>query len=155
MGDTTPRLLTQLEIHSRDSEGNLAFAGRGGWYDAYGWQHRDTDWFLITIGSSGNVTVTLDAEVTSNLAEIGPQDCNDADYLQLSVTFGCHTAALDISGAPGSEIWLFVASNSYSPPESHEGNEFNYLLQFQGLAPSPVATQPATWSRAWYRVRST
>jgi hypothetical protein len=130
-----------------NAQGTLVFAGRAGWYrpDMMDFQ-RDTDWFTAVLGASGTLEIMLAAEQRSYLFELGPQDCESVDVLQLVESASCLDASLIVTGEPGSTVWLWVGSTYFSPPGYPPGNEYDYLLTLVGLEPGVVTTERATWS---------
>jgi len=124
------------------------FCGKGGWYLGQGGaQYRDTDWFHITMPAGGVLEITGDAEFATYLFELGPQDCNLVDVVQYVTVGPCQPNSLTITGEPGSLVWFWVGSTTYSGPV----NEYNYLLLLN--LEEPVAAAAATWSsvRALFR----
>ena len=136
-----------------DPEGNLLFAGVSGWYEtASGQTHRDTDWFTAVIDETGIMDVILLAEFESYLFELAPLECASVAIAQQVMSTNCWEASLQVTGEPGSVVWLWVGPTTFSAHDPQD-NEFDYLLTVEGLEPGPVVVERTTWSelRALYR----
>ncbi len=129
-----------------DNSGNLTLCGVGGWYSSPGGaQYRDTDWYILTMGPSGAIDVTLDAEQATYMFELSPQDCASVAVAQQATGGPCLEAYMTITGyAEGQTVWFWNGSTVFAPP-SGAGNEYNYVDSFTGLEPD-VATESANWS---------
>ncbi len=129
-----------------DVGGSLAFCGHAGWYGTSGITIRDTDWFILTMGPTGTIEVTMDAEWETYMFEIGPQNCDDVAVIQQAIAGRCSTADLTITGyAPDAVVWFWAGSTMFQPPAGFD-SEYIYVASFTGLAPGAVATEAATWS---------
>ena len=78
--------------------GNLILCGVSGWYNYQGSQYRDTDWFILTMGPTGNIEITADAEQPTYIFELGPQDCASAGVIQQATVGDCVEGFMTISG---------------------------------------------------------
>jgi hypothetical protein len=153
-GCNSPEFGSPFQELEGDAAGHLLFAGVSGWYHVQLQEARDTDWFLATIGPTGTLDLTLNAERDSYLFELAPQDCNDVAVAQSASAEGCVEATMQVTGAPGELVWLWVGPQTASPPDYPPGEtEFDYLLEIDGLQPGAVAVHSATWSavRSLYR----
>ena len=132
-----------------DEYGNLTFCGKAGWESA----GRDTDWFTITIGSSGSVTWTVEAEQESAFFILGLQDCGAVGVLESTTAIPCEPFVFNISGAPGEVVWLWAGSTAFAVPPGFVGYEYNYIMTFTGLQEGPVATDNSSWGsvKSMYR----
>ncbi len=128
-----------------DDEGHLSFCGTSGWYEsAGGGQYRDTDWFLLTMGNTGTIAIEAYATWAVYLFELGPQDCASVAVVQSADNWP-NSTTMTIGGyAPGQIVWFWVGPTTFTAP-SGWGDEFNYVVEFSGLA-VPVIAQAATWS---------
>ncbi|MCP4293179.1 MAG: hypothetical protein GY780_15250 [bacterium] len=136
-----------------DANGHLDFSGISGWYGVSYYIHRDTDWFIAVIGSSGIIEVTFTPEVDSYLYQLAPLDCDSVAIAQSLMVETCSEGTMVLSGEPGSSVWLWVGPTLYSSPYYHPGNEYDYQLTLDGLYSGTVATENVTWDRlrAYYR----
>jgi len=126
-----------------DDQGELEFYGVSGWYLYEDSSNRDTDWFVVHIGPSGQVELTADGEQPTYVFEL-PRDCNQPAVIQNIIVGACDPGTMTISGSPGSFTWLWFGPTTFSHPGGI--NEYNYTIHFTGLAPQPVATKSATWT---------
>lgn len=146
-GCSSPEFGNPFQLLEGDSNGHLAFTGVAGWYVVGSYtSRRDTDWFRIVVGPTGSVDIELLGETPTYLFELGPQDCANVDVLQLALSEECTPASLQIQGEPGSEVWIWVGSDQFDAPYWYEGDEYDYLLIIDGLAPGTVAVEARTWS---------
>jgi len=105
------------------------FLGRSGWYfGANGTGVRDTDWFLITIPSSGVLEITGDAEYECYMFELGPHDCEDVAVIQNVIVGPCSERTMTITGPAGSNVWFWFGPTTYDAPNGFIGHEFYYIL---------------------------
>ena len=125
-----------------DEYGDLNFCGISGWL---GDESRDTDWFTITIGSSGTVNWSLNAEEETYFFILGPQDCSSVGVLEKYLVTPCSPTVATISGTPGEVVWLWAGPTEYEPPFWFEGHEYDYIMGFEGLQEGVVATDGASW----------
>ncbi len=128
-----------------DVNGEAVLCGVSGWYDFNGSQYRDTDWYLLTKGPSGSIEITADAEIQTDIFELGPQDCAAVGVIQQATAGPCVEASMTVSGyAAGAPVWFWAGPTVFSPPEGGE-YEYTYVVWFSGLEPA-VATETTTWS---------
>jgi hypothetical protein len=144
-------------------EGNLAgelvFHGLSGWYiGPDGGQYREGDYFIAYLGDTGVMEITMDAEYALYMFEIRPTDCASMAVYQNVVVGPCAPATMTVTGDPGQEIWLLPLPTTFEPPYGADGDgdglaEFDYLLEFTGMAPGVVSTEAHSWSevKAMYR----
>ena len=119
------------------------FCGYAGWYlSASGSNHRDTDWFTVTIPASGSLNIVGSGDQWTNLYELGPQDCDSVGVLQ-SVMFGqLSPAGFTVTGVPGTDAWIWVGSTVFEQPPGAPDNEYLYVLHLEGV----VAVKNHSWS---------
>jgi hypothetical protein len=128
-----------------DSEGALVFCGVSGWYEHDFGLIRDTDWFVARFGAEGIIDISIETARDSYLFEMWPQDCSAFAIRQTTNCFRCEPANMTITGAPGSEAWLWVGPVAYvafGDPET-----FSYVLELTGLEPGSTAVEHATWGQ--------
>ncbi len=130
---------------SGDANGNLTLCGVAGWYLSQGSNFRDTDWYILTTGPAGNLGIAADAEYSTYIFELGPQDCDAVGVLQQATVGPCDDGAVTISGyAPGASVWFWVGPTVFVPPSGAD-DEYDYVVWFTGLEPA-VAIEATTWS---------
>jgi hypothetical protein len=125
--------------------GMATLCGVGGWYTS-GWQEfRDTDWFTLEMGTAGAIEVTIDAEESTLIFELSPQDCETVGVAQQAATECGLPATMTITGyEPATTVWFWTGSSFFAQPNWIE-NEYDYVLWFSGLE-TGVATESTTWS---------
>jgi hypothetical protein len=136
-----------------DADGNAFLSGRSGWYTVGGAMHRDTDWFLLTMGQEASLEITACSMEHTVLAEIGPQDCGSAAVLQSITSIIWVEETMVITGyAPGAVVWLRISPQHPEPPLWYD-EPYGYNVWFTGLLEPAVATEVTTWStvKALYR----
>ncbi len=139
---------------SGDQNGNLEFCGRSGWFlGVDGEEARDTDWFLITIGSTGVVEWMLEAEEMTRGMLLGPQDCSQVSSLSYFTANSCTQPVMTLLGSPGDILWLWVGAGSFLPPTGFDGHEYNYICTFTGLDSGTVALEKLPWCEIKSRYR--
>ena len=133
-----------------DEYGNLTFCGISGWVGDWS---RDTDWFTITVGSSGTVSWVVECEQETYFFVLGPQDCSSVGVLESAMVLPCEPYTFTLSGDPGEPIWLWAGPSEFEPPNWFEGYEYNYIMTFTGLQEGPVATDESSWGlvKSMYR----
>ncbi len=128
-----------------DPFGNLTLCGVSGWYLFQGSQYRDTDWFILEKGETGNIEITLDAEIATYMFELSPQDCAAVGVLQQATGGPCAEAFMTIGGyAWHAPVWFWVGPTVFAPPAGGE-NMYDYTVWFTGLEPGIIATEGTTW----------
>jgi len=131
-----------FQLLSGDSQGNLEFCGISGWYWATPQDpYRDTDWFIITIGESGLVEWTLNAEKRSLGYLLGPQECDEVGIVASIEILPCEPQTMSISGEPGSVAWIWVGPTG----GDYYGDDYSYSCSFSGLAAGSVAVEKINW----------
>ncbi len=134
-------------------QGNAILCGESGWYTFQGSQYRDTDWYILAMGTAGSIEITLDAEIATYMFELSPQDCAAVGVLQQATGGPCTEAFMTISGyAHLAPVWFWVGPTVFAPPAGGD-NTYDYVAWITGLAPGDVETEGATWStvKALYR----
>ncbi len=117
-----------------DVDENLSFCGKSGWYSPnYVDTNRDTDWFLVEIGSLGMIEWTLEAEYFVYGFLLGPQDCDEVGVFE-TIMVECDPVTMTLQGNPGDLLWIWVGPTLYQAPIGFIGHEFPYLCHFTGLA---------------------
>jgi hypothetical protein len=125
---------------------SLTMCGVSGWYTAGGLQSRDTDWFILSMGTAGAIDISIISEQPTTIYELFPQDCVNVDAPTAATTVPCVEGFMTITGyASGSPVWFWVGPSTYAPPAG-AGPEYDYVVSFDGLTYTPpVATQSTTW----------
>jgi hypothetical protein len=112
--------------------GAAEFCGVAGWYRVDESLRRDTDWFTYTLPPSGSLRVGGIAD-RSTYVFVRTRDC-EAPTVLASVGLVSHEwRYLTHHGAPGTEMWLFVASPLQDEPD--EPVSWEYRLEFQAFTP--------------------
>ncbi len=125
---------------------NLTLCGKSGWYDA---GFRDTDWFICSVGETGIVHWTMDAEQETYGFLLSPQDCSMV-AVEESFTVGpCAPGTMVIQGNPGDMLWLWVGPTTYVPPTGFTGFEYDYVMTMGGIIQygGTTATEKITLDR--------
>lgn len=131
-----------------DATGALVFCGKGGWFlDSPGFDSWDTDWFTATIGASGVLEWTLEAEQSTYGFLMGPNNCYEVMALQIMTAGPWAQGYMEILGNPGDLVWLWVGPVEITPPPGFIGNEFTYISTFTGLGEGVVDTDRSTFGR--------
>jgi len=123
--------------------GSVWFCGQSGWYGCEPSACRDTDWFTVTVPPSGLLEITGAADESTEMYELGPQDCAAVGVLQAASIPAAGEATLSIAGEPGSTVWIWVGPSTYAPPGGDTPQEYTYLLHL----PQAVAVQARTLSQ--------
>lgn len=123
---------------------HLLFCGHAGWV---GEGTRDTDWFTVTLGSTGVLEWGMDADQEVMGFLLGPQVCETVAVQESMEVGPCVPASLTLTGEPGEVLWLWVGSAEFIPPPGFVGNEFLYACEFHGLADAVVATEGISFDR--------
>jgi len=134
------------DLCGQSNEPYLEFCGISGWYDD---GFRDTDWFTVLLweDGAGYIDCNIDAEQGTYLFELFPQNCASVAVAQLvQVVGGCAPVSMQVFGAPGDLVWLWVGPDDFYPPAGFVGHEYDYILTIDGIEPCIVATEDATWS---------
>ncbi len=128
-----------------DGAGALVLCGVSGWYHVDGGDRRDTDWYVLTMGPAGTITVAMEAERATYAYELDPGDCGSVGVLQYATIAPCDQATMTItSQAPGAPVWFWIGPTTYAAPGGG-ASTYDYLCTFTGLEPD-VATGAITWS---------
>ena len=122
------------------------FCGVSGFYITDAGNSRDTDWFTITMSSSGVLGITGDAEVETYMFELGPQDCGSVGVVQNVIIGPCDWDFMTIVGAPGSTVWFWVGPTEFYAPDGSDLFEYDYVLWLTGWY-GYIATEKHTWTR--------
>jgi hypothetical protein len=133
------------EVLADPATGTAILCGVSGWYHHHGASYRDTDWFLVPAGFTGEVTATAQAEIDCYLFELWPQDCAGVGVAELVEVDACGSEELSMTGYqyPG-YIWLWIGPTVFTTPPGWD-NEFDWVIWLEGL-PTGVATESAAWS---------
>ncbi len=118
-----------------------------GWYDYYGDDYRDTDWFEV-VAAGAQVDWTIFAEHPVLQFVILP-DCNLMELVFTEEVDRCTHNTIQIPATTGQLFWLWVAPQDFIGPV----NEFDYLMDLSGIRDDPVPIEPVTWGavKAMYR----
>jgi hypothetical protein len=137
--------------------GTYELCGVGGWYlngGGFNSFYRDTDWYVVTIGETGVIEWTVDAESPVACYLLDVAECEGA-FPEQGMTAGqCMEATMTIEGPPLSVVFLFVGSAFYSQEDAgHDSSEFVYSCQFTGLNIGAVAVENVPWDavKSMYR----
>jgi hypothetical protein len=118
-----------------------------GWYDYYGLDYKDTDWFEVA-ASGSQIEWTVEAEYDVWQMVILP-DCSNQEILIAEPVPFCLPNTVTFETNLGEVYWLFVA------PQEFTGmvNEFDYIMTICGILEGPVLQESATWGclKALYR----
>ncbi len=118
------------------------FAGISGWYiSSAGGETRDTDWFHIIIPDGGVLEITGDAEFSTFMFELAPQDCGSVAVAQQATIGPCVEATMTIVGPTGSLVWFWVGPTTFTGPV----NEYNYVLNLN-IPGEIIATETHSWT---------
>lgn len=120
----------------------------GGWTST----GKDTDWYAVTYGASGQITWTVESEIPGWFFEIEGQVCG-GNLINIMELEDCEEGTVTLTGTPGSQAWIWAGAQEYSPPSGFEGYNFDYTMTFTGLQEGPVATESSTWGtiKSMYR----
>ena len=99
------------------------------------------------VGENGFIEVTADAESTTYIFELGPQDCNEVGVIQTITVGPCVPASMTITGDPLTTVWLWTGATTFNSPDGTTPYEYDYVLWLSGLEPGVVATESSTWSQ--------
>lgn len=106
-----------------------------GWWDG---SNRDTDWFLLSLPTDTNVTLTLTAAFTSTIFILDPLNgCGAAPNYIANAAGPCDTASLSVN-LPAGDWWVFVAPQFTFETYPCGSGQNNYLLTLDCQAPLPV-----------------
>ncbi len=111
-----------------------------GWYDYYGTDMRDTDWFEV-IATGEQLDWTVMAEWYMTMMVILPP-CDTMVPLVTQQVEPFNPATISVPVTPGNVYWLWMAPQDFSGPM----DEFDYLMDVCGIADGPVAVEAGTWS---------
>jgi len=115
------------------------FCGRGGWYLNEGANTRDTDWFVVQLGPSGSIDITIDAEVPTYLFQLSPQNCDEVAVEQQVLAGPCSPETMHVVGEPNGTAWVWVGSSSFEAPDNFPGQEYDYVLEIYGASFPSIA----------------
>jgi hypothetical protein len=136
----------------------LNFYGKSGWYMGNGSRYRDTDWFTAIFDDLGLISWEVTAEQRMTMYRLTTGDCDNLHVIAQATVVPCETQRLVMNGEPGDVAWLWLGPESYDPPAGFAGNEFNYIMELQGMYGTfdglyGVAVEATTWDsvKAMYR----
>ena len=122
--------------------GELYFGGTCGYFfSSSGGSDRDTDWYLATIGSSGVIEWTLDAELETYGFLLGPNNCDEVGVVDTILAGPCAPLTMTIEGTPGDVVWLWIGPSTFEGPSGFVGHEYKYLCTFTGLWDETIDTE--------------
>ena len=110
-----------------------------GWYDYYGLDMRDTDWFEVA-ASGSQIEWTVEAEYDVQQIVMLP-DCSTPVILIAEQVPFCIPHTVSFPTNIGEIYWLIVT------PQTFTGivNEFDYLMTICGILEDPVSQEQTTW----------
>lgn len=129
-----------------DASGELRFCGVSGWFRYSATTYRDTDWFILTFDTTETITVTGDAEQPTYLWVKPIPDCATLDAYPIALVGDCQAESATLTGSEGQTTWFMVMPTVFHSPDANYPFEYDYILQFSGLAPAPVAIETRNWS---------
>lgn len=118
--------------------GGPYFCGTSGWFLRQGQVVTDSDWLSVVLPASGVLSIDIEAEWRTTVAQLGSLDCEDPDVVQSVVVPPAMPANLTITGEPLVTSWLRIIPTA--PDQSVQ--DYDYLL----IMPDVIATRPASWS---------
>jgi hypothetical protein len=134
-----------MQALNGDQAGDLIVCGKSGWYgSADGGARRDTDWFVVTVGSAGLVEWTMEAEERTTGHLLEPHDCDAAAVVANLIVERCTEETLAMPGQPGDVLWFWVGPTTFAPPSGFVGHEYDYVCRFSGLEAS-IVVEPSSW----------
>jgi hypothetical protein len=152
-GCNTPALVPAITTLNADATGDLTFCGTSGFYVTGGLDYRDTDWFAITLGPTGEATWTLDAEQTT-VGYVLQMSCPQPGIYGIVVAGPCEPGQISIIGQPGTNVGLWIGPPRYEAPIAMDGHEYAYHFTLTGLSPhQPVAVEAISWGGVKVRYR--
>lgn len=143
-GCNSPGAMPPYQTLQASGTGTVNFCGVSGFYGGER-DYRDTDWFAITLGPTGEVVWQLNAEQRT-VGYVLPLDCADPRVFGVVVGGPCASGSIVINGQPGAHVALWVAPPVYTPPLGMPGFEYDYSFALTGLSPhQAVAVERVTW----------
>jgi hypothetical protein len=149
-GGDGPEPIQHLPAHGN---GTLIMCAWSGWFVSQGMDSWDTDWFSVTAGATGQIHLRADAEQSTHVCRLGPNDCATVGIVQSMTVGPCDEGEMTLTVAPGSTVWLWAAPAALMPPGGFDGAQYGYVMWLDGLAPTDVTgvpdeplDQPASWS---------
>ena len=141
-----------------DPQGDLSFHARSGWYPVSGGPHREIDYFYVTLGPLGSLEIVADAVVPLYVFQMTGNCANGISVVQQVVCGPCTPVVMTIAGSPGEIVMVVTMPTTFTPhysldPDGDGLAEYDYLLEFSGLAAGPIATESRAWGdvKALYR----
>lgn len=136
-----------FQVLHGDANGDLVFCGTSGYYEPpSGNLAHDRDWFVVTIGHSGVLDWSLEAEQYTVGYIVYPTDCESAQIVETIEAGICGSGSVVFEGEPGLSVWLLVNPYFFSRPQNFVGHEYGYTCRFSGLQPGVVAAEQRSWS---------
>ncbi len=139
------------ELLGDAESGELEFLGKSGLYTNDDTDLRDTDWFTAVFNDAGQISWEVTAEQRMTMYRLSEGDCDNLTVMAQATVVPCTPQTLVLNGSPGDVAWLWLGPESYNIPSGFSGNDFNYVLRFEGLFGVPV--EQSTWGdvKAMYR----
>jgi hypothetical protein len=152
-GCNTPDVHPAITTLHADATGNLVFCGTSGYYVTDGLNYRDTDWFAVTLGPTGEATWTLDAE-QATIGYVMQMTCPQPGVYGMVTSGPCAAGQIAIVGPPGASVGLWVGPPGYEAPLGMEGHEYAYHFSLTGISPhQAVAVESVSWGGVKARYR--
>lgn len=144
---------TPLNNLDANQLGEITVCGTSGWYEVSGDNWRDTDWFEVVAGATGDIDISITSEYSTRIYVLAPPDCSSTEIIGFEQLPSCGESQMTVTGDPGETYWVVVVPLGFVAPVSLEGHEFDYVLQMEGLQQGPVATEKITMGtlKASYR----
>jgi len=151
-GCNGPNVVPPIITLQADESGELSYCGVSGFYVDTA-NNRDTDWFAITLGSTGVATWTLNAEQVT-MGFVLALACPDPDVYGVVTGGPCASGTVEIIGTPGANVGLWIGPPGYTAPLGMIGTEYDYEFTLTGLSSHrAVAVEPVKWGtmKSFYR----
>ena len=140
--------------------GTKTLCGVSGWYLYNGSNYRDTDWYLLGMGSGGQIDVTVDAEYATYIFELSGTCAGVVTIVQQAIGGPCLETHMTITGYNELQaVWFWVGPTVYVPPYGSPPQSYDYVCWFDGLfawwIPTGVGDDNATHVNAtWSTVKA-
>jgi hypothetical protein len=120
------------------------FCGVTGWFSVGTSNEADTDWLEAVIPVSGELSISVAAEMTVSLDFIALGSCESVYLYSQVLSNNCSEPDINFSGPPGQLVWLRIAPvDEFFWPLNHDAYEFRYVLT---TSLNPVTVEQRSWS---------
>jgi hypothetical protein len=145
-GCNSPNLMFQFLY--ADHSGDLTLCANSGWYFYTGLNYRDTDWFAVIVGHTGEVEMEYFGEQAMFMFDLSTGLTCPAGGVA-GPTSGVCPVTYTLTGPPGSVRTFVMLPPAWTP----QTQTFHYRLNLSGLQAGSVATEATTWGtlKALYR----